>query len=788
MNIGKKLTLSHLSMTVLPLVALTGALLWVTYHNFDRLDEQANENGVEVLVEQGKEGLRQAAVDRIQTSHQQREQMVRKTLEQALTTTQFLAKSEAVDLLFGEAKQYHDEGGVQPDGTLDVTHETYQELFQRNKPFFDDFVAMSGSYDAFLICAKHGHVLFTQAAESDLGANLMEGPLMNEGLGQVWRKVTTTRKPAIADFSPYSPSHGQQACFIGVPYLDDAQQMMGVVAIQMSPDELNSVTQSRTGLGETGCAFIAGLGDDGQTYLRTDRTIKEGRLGEAKSSKHIDLGLQGKSGIDFHTGPGGEKEVVCYSPIEFLDLKWTLQTTIGEDEVLAAANAMQATADQVAQSIQNTRSQATHEIQFFSFGLMALFLILGGLVAWIISKRITGPIVQASAVADAVAQGDLSRRLNSTSKDEVGNLSRALDRMSENLRKKADLAEAIAEGDLTVKVQLAGPDDTFGHSLVKMTDRLNNVLADVRDAAGQVGAGSSEISDSSTSLSQGATEQASSLEEISASMTELNGQVKINAENAVQADQLSRSAKDAASTGLDQMHHMTDAMADISGSSEEIAKIIKVIDDIAFQTNLLALNAAVEAARAGKHGKGFAVVAEEVRNLAGRSAKAARETAQLIEGSLTKVSRGSEIASQTSQSLESIVDSITKASDLVGEISAASNEQSQGITEVAAGLSQIDGVTQQNTANSEETASAAQELASQARVLQEVLASFRLKGEKTAPVTPPAPRSTPRPQPVATAAPAPAPAPAESVPVDTDGWGGANPGDIIELTADGWAE
>jgi methyl-accepting chemotaxis protein len=371
--------------------------------------------------------------------------------------------------------------------------------------------------------------------------------------------------------------------------------------------------------------------------------------------------------------------------------------------------------------------------------VVLIALGLGTLSTLVVGGRITAPLKRAVEVADAVSVGDLSHRLESKAQDEVGDLSRALDRMTAGLSEKAKVAETIAGGDLTGNVQSNGSKDIFGNALVKMSDQLNDVLAGIQLAAEQVGTGSKEIADSSTGLSQGATEQAASLQEISASMVELNGQVKLNAESAGQADQLSNVARETAATGVEQMQTMTSAMNEISASSEEIGKIIKVIDDIAFQTNLLALNAAVEAARAGQHGKGFAVVAEEVRNLAGRSAKAARETSELIEGSLSKVKNGTAIAGETATSLASIVESVTKASDLVGEIASASNEQAQGITEVSQGLGQIDSVTQQNTANSEETASAAQELSSQAATLQYLVTKFKLKGGRRAAAAEPKP-------------------------------------------------
>jgi methyl-accepting chemotaxis protein len=224
----------------------------------------------------------------------------------------------------------------------------------------------------------------------------------------------------------------------------------------------------------------------------------------------------------------------------------------------------------------------------------------------------------------------------------------------------------------------------------------------------------------------GATEQAASLEEISSSLNEMASQTRINAENAHQANELSAQVKKAAEKGNLQMQDMVSAINAISDSGQSISKIIKVIDEIAFQTNLLALNAAVEAARAGKHGKGFAVVAEEVRNLAARSAKAAKETAELIEGAVHKTASGKEIASQTAKRLEEIVSGILQVTNLVEDIASASSFQAEGISQINQSLGQIDQVTQQNTANAEESAAAAEELSSQAEELSSLLVQFKL--------------------------------------------------------------
>lgn len=377
------------------------------------------------------------------------------------------------------------------------------------------------------------------------------------------------------------------------------------------------------------------------------------------------------------------------------------------------------------------KSESNDQLASNATLIMTTIIIIGVLLAialgLVISRIISRPVNKMVEAANNLALGDVNVRIDVNTKDEIGKLAEAFKSMIANIRAQAMAAERIASGDMTIDVEIRSENDLLGKKLQEMIDKNNEVLNNIAAASDQVASGAKQVSDSSIALSQGATEQASSVEELTASLEEISSQTKVNAKNAGQANELADIAKDNALKGNSQMSEMQKAMEEINNSSANISKIIKVIDEIAFQTNILALNAAVEAARAGQHGKGFAVVAEEVRNLAARSANAAKETTDMIEGSIKKVETGTRIANDTAEALNKIVEDVTKAASLVNDIAIASNEQAIGIEQINQGIMQVSQVVQTNSATSEESAAASEELSSQAQLLKESVSKFNLK-------------------------------------------------------------
>lgn len=364
---------------------------------------------------------------------------------------------------------------------------------------------------------------------------------------------------------------------------------------------------------------------------------------------------------------------------------------------------------------------------------------LGTSVEWMDITQETNAQRDISNILEQASLGNLNERLNEDNYTDffkifATGINSLLDTVKAPIDEIINVATKQANYDLRSMIEsnYSGAFDVLKTSMNKVSKNINNVLNQAGSVLGQVSQSVTQLRSSSQNLASGAEEQSAAVEEVSANLAETDSQVKSNSENANIASDLSSQTAKIANSGQARMQEMIQAMKDIASSSDDINKIIKVIDDIAFQTNLLALNAAVEAARAGQHGKGFAVVAQEVRNLAGRSAKAARETAELIENSGRKVKDGVNIADNTAEVLGNIVTNVLKVKDVVAEIAAASEEQTKGISQINSAIAQVSTATSSNSRQSMELASASDELASLTEKLQSEIGRFSLMEEKIA--------------------------------------------------------
>lgn len=411
---------------------------------------------------------------------------------------------------------------------------------------------------------------------------------------------------------------------------------------------------------------------------------------------------------------------IAYSEI-FTPWNWVVSTGNYVDEMQQAT---QQTKDEMQQTFEN-------------FILFIILLDIAVLAAMMISGRIFGnwlcnPIIRLAEIAEEVSTGKIDVNLtHSTGSNEIAALQNSFCDMVDNFKAQADIINQIAEGNLCVTVNAKSGEDVVGNALNQLIHDNNQIFTNFRNATSEIRTGSSQIAAASQSLAQGSTEQASAIEEIAASITDIADKSRMNADRAGEVREIILETGTNAAAGNEKMSEMVAAMQEISAASANIQKVIKVIDDIAFNTNILALNAAVEASRAGDQGKGFAVVAEEVRNLAGHSAEASGQIAELISDSIQKVQKGSVLAQDTEKALALISDSIDRITALSKDVATLSKEQAVAASQIDQALNQVSSVVSTNSAASEQCAASSEELSNQAGELSRQLLRFRLKQDES---------------------------------------------------------
>ena len=416
----------------------------------------------------------------------------------------------------------------------------------------------------------------------------------------------------------------------------------------------------------------------------------------------------------------------------------------------------------IAAERQEIETRTMSMLRFFIIAAVVVFIFALALALYI-AFRTTSLLTKMMGLAkDAVnelAQGNLKAQMDYHGSNEFGELAEKMNFSFQELGKYVSAIDRTMEeysnGNFTYRgsIQFIGDFSHIQQSIRGFQSKIRNVLEELNVSSAQVSAGADQVADGAQALAQGATEQASSVEELSASINDVSNRITDTAEFSQKANRLGKETGETVARGKEEMTHLLASIQDIAAASNNIQSIIKVIDDIAFQTNILALNAAVEAARAGNAGKGFAVVADEVRSLAQKSADAAQETTQLIKNSLEHVSRGEEIARRTDAAFNDVAMSAQNILEMIEKIAHASNEQADSITQISVGIDQISSVVQTNSATSEQSAAASQELSGQASVMKNLLSQFQLRAEDA----PAAPTASPE-APFSSAAPTAAPA------------------------------
>ncbi|UCG79318.1 MAG: HAMP domain-containing protein [Nitrospirota bacterium] len=616
-----------------------------------------------------------------------------------------------------------------------------------------------GYKDLYFITTK-GVVVFTFSDSGELGTSLTNGPYQDSGIARAFEKAVKG-DVSIEDISSYKPLKGEPAGFIAGPIKKENGDIMGVLALRFSIDDINSIMTERAGMGTTGEIYLVGpdkLMRSDAFRDQTNHSVKASFADSAKGGVDTDAvreALAGNTGNEVIKNYLGKSVLSSYTPVNLGDTSWALIAEIDKSEAFAPVRNMQ--------------------------GLMVMIILIGIVAVLIVTalmvKPITEPVREMASYINNVAEGDLSDEFEFGSNDEIGDMGKALGRMSKYLKEMAETATDIASKDLSAEIEVKSEKDVLGNAFKNMVKGLRDAMAEIRTGSSQITIAISEISDNADeaarnnetaataveettatmhemaaniqNVARSSQSQASSVSETSAAIQQMVMSIQRVAESAQLLANLSKTTMKAVEDGFEAVTKSTngtieinesimrsaDTIAALCARAEDIGKIVDVIDDIAEQTNLLALNAAIEAARAGEQGLGFAVVAEEVRQLAERSAKSTKEISDLITGiqreaqdavktmekSTQLVEKGVELSSQVTNALKSIGTNVEEFDRYASDISRATEEQARGSGQIAETTENLSGVTHEISSASDEQSAAADQIVSTMEKMREMI-------------------------------------------------------------------
>ncbi len=698
MTIKLKLTMSHLSMVLVPVVILGGALGALVSAKIGELDRLARVEGIQTLSGNAGDAITASVLERLDSIVTTKCADVRAYFTRCRADLTLLASSDNVKGSCEAFIEYRKDMATKDADPLNVGNDVYKEIWDGEHAFLKTYIDTYGYDDALLIHQDSGQVMFSVKKDPDLGTNLGTGPHKDSNLARAWRRVAEKNEFAFQDFATYAPAGGGQVAFVGFP-MKSKKGTPAMVALRIAGAHMSELAADVIGLGKTGeIAFVAAAG--GRTLLRSDaRTMdKEPRaLGgditdAAPEYCHHALKSADAKGNGKFTDRAGAEVLASYQAFDVLGASWAAVARIDCREALVLQKSMQQKADEIAATMETARTSAIGSMAKTVTALVIVFVVLGILITAMITRGITRTINPAVRVAQAMARGDMTQRVSVRSADELGKLGTSLD---DSLAELAGLLKVVKEdaGSLTnAATQLSGVSTALlegaravadrSRSVTATTEQVSSSISTMASAAAAMNTDIQDVSSTAEQMSRNMASVASAVEEMTSTITDV-------ARNAEEGSRIAAEAR-VKSTAA------TETMSALGGAAKEIGDVTAVIKRLAGQTNLLALNATIQAASAGAAGKSFAVVANEIKELAHQSSTSAQRIAERIAAvqhnsaeAVTAIDEIASVIAQVADTSARITEAINQQTDAAREISRHVQEATSGVANIATTVAQV---------------------------------------------------------------------------------------------------